>query len=124
MNVCSVRTLASGAAALCAGLLTGCAQPVKPMYHWEGFQRQVYEYLKADGSTPVEQLTVLQAQAEKARAANAALPPGFRAHLGMLYLKTGRFDDAKQAFESEKAAFPESTRYMDFLLKGLTEKKS
>lgn len=124
MNGTGLQRIASVAALGGVALLTACAQPPKPLYHWEGYQRQVYEYLKADGSPPSEQLTVLQAQAEKARAMNAALPPGFRAHLGMLYLKTGRFDDARGAFEAEKTAFPESATYMDFLLKGLTEKKS
>lgn len=107
-----------------AMLATGCAQPVKPLYHWEGYQRQVYEYLKSDGSTPSEQLALLQAQAEKARAAGASLPPGFRAHLGLLYLKLGRPDEAREALQAEKVAFPESAQYMDFLLKGLTEKKA
>lgn len=107
-----------------AALAAGCAQPVKPLYHWEGYQRQVYEYLKADGSTPSEQLAILQSQAEKARATGAVLPPGFRAHLGLLYLKLGRPDEARDALQAEKAAFPESAQYMDFLLKGLTEKKA
>lgn len=119
-----VRRAAGIAAAGAALLLVGCAQPVKPLYHWEGYQRQVYEHLRNDASTPEQQMTVLQAQAEKARAAGAALPPGFRAHLGMLYLKLGRPDEARDALEAEKKAFPESAQYMDFLLKGLAPAKS
>lgn len=107
-----------------ATVLAGCAQAPKPLYHWGGYQRQVYEYLKGDGTTPVEQLTVMQAQVEKARAAGSVLPPGFRAHMGMLFLQTGRFDEARQMLEAEKASFPESAHYMDFLLKGMNEKKS
>lgn len=104
--------------------LTGCAQPPKSLYHWEDYQRQLYEYLKKDRSGPEEQLQVLTAQAEKARSQGAALPPGFRAHLGMLYLQLGRVDEARAHFEAEKAAFPESTVYMDFLLKGLKPSRS
>jgi hypothetical protein len=107
-----------------ASLLAGCAQRPQPLYHWEGYQRQVYEYLKGDGSPPGEQLTVLQAQAEKARATGAALPPGFRAHLGMLHLQMGSYDEARRMLEAEKSAFPESTQYMDFLLKRMSEQQS
>lgn len=101
----------------------GCAQAPKPLYHWDGYQRQVYEYLKGDGTTPAEQLTVLQAQVEKARATGAALPPGFRAHVGMVYLQMGRHDEARTMFEAEKASFPESATFMDFLLKRASERK-
>jgi hypothetical protein len=111
-------------ATLAVASLVGCAVAPKPLYYWEGYQRQVYEYLKGDGTSPTEQLLVMQAQAEKARAAGATLPPGFRAHLALLHLQLGRYDEARQLMEEEKAAFPESTQYMDFVLKSMGEKKS
>jgi hypothetical protein len=110
--------------ALCAAAaLIGCAQAPKPLYHWEGYQRQVYEFLKGDGSPPGEQLLVMQTQVERARAAGTALPPGFRAHLGMLYFQLGRQDEGRAMLEAEKVAFPESAVYMDFLLKRAQERK-
>jgi hypothetical protein len=124
MSLGHVRSIGVGAALAAAAALVGCAQPAKPLYHWDGYQRQVYEYLKRDGSTPTEQLAVMQAQAEKARAAGASLPPGFRAHLGLLHLQLGRTDEARGMFEAEKAAFPESKAYMDFLLKSPEGSKS
>ncbi|CAB3868987.1 hypothetical protein LMG26684_02974 [Achromobacter mucicolens] len=54
---------------------------------------------------------------ETARAANAELPPGFRAHLGMLYLKMGDGDKGVEQMQGEKAAFPEAAPFMDFLLR-------
>lgn len=101
------------AALLLAG---GCAQRPKLLYHWEGYERQVYAYLNADSSSAAEQLGLLQAQAEKARAAQAALPPGFRAHIGLLQLKLGNPDEARRALQAEKAAFAEAAPFMDFLL--------
>ena len=103
--------------------LVGCAQPPKPLYHWEGYQRQLYEHLKSDGTGPDEQLRQLQAQADKARTGGLALPPGFRAHVGMVNLRLGRDSEARQSLEAEKAAFPEAAPYMDFLLKRLNEPK-
>ena len=111
------------AAIALGGALAGCAPTPSRLYYWGGFQGQLYEYFKADGSTPEDQLRVLDAQAQSARASGAALPPGFRAHLAMIYLRLGRDGEAKQALEAEKASFPESAQYMDFLLKRMTVPK-
>lgn len=117
---------AAGAAAvlaLCAAL-TGCGHAPRPLYHWDGFQGQLYEHFKGQGSGPDEQLRALDAQAEKARAAGAALPPGFRAHQAMLCLRMGRDGEARAYLEAEKASFPESAPYMDFLLKNMKVPRS
>ena len=120
----SARLLRLSAAIALGCVFAGCAQPPKRLYHWEAFQGQLYEYFKADTSSPEEQLRILGAQVEKARARGAALPPGFRAHLAMIYLRLGRDGEAKQELEAEKANFPESAQYMDFLLKRMTAPKS
>lgn len=109
--------------AVSSGLL-GCAQAPKRLYYWDGFQAQLYQYFKGDSSSPEEQLLVLNEQAQSARANGAALPPGFHAHLAMIYLRLGRDAEAKQELEAEKASFPESSQYMDFLLKHMTGPKS
>jgi hypothetical protein len=120
----SARPLKLVAAIVMGSALAGCAPAPKRLYHWEGFQDQLYEYFKADRSSPEEQLRILGAQVEKARARGAALPPGFRAHLAMLYLRLGRDGEAKQELEAEKLNFPESAPYMDFLLKRMTVPKT
>ncbi|MCH2000092.1 DUF4810 domain-containing protein, partial [Achromobacter xylosoxidans] len=48
-------------------------------------------------------------------------PPGFRAHLGMLYLKLGDGAKGLEQLEGEKAAFPESKPFMDFLLRNASK---
>ena len=117
------RLLRLVAAIAMGGAFAGCAEAPKRMYHWEGFQGQLYAHFKGDSSSPEDQLRILDAQAQKARASSAALPPGFRAHLAMIYLRLGRDGEAKQELEAEKAYFPESTQYMDFLLKRMTAPK-
>ncbi|MBZ8141814.1 DUF4810 domain-containing protein [Rubrivivax gelatinosus] len=100
-------------------VLAGCATAPQPLYHWGDYQRQIYQSLNADDTSPQEQLQQLEQQAEKARAKGAALPPGYRAHVGLLMLRLGRDADAAAQFAAEKQAFPESTAYMDFLLRRL-----
>jgi len=99
--------------------LAGCAQSAAPLYLWETYPRQQYVYLLREGISPDQQIKEIEAHAEKARAANAQLPPGLRAHLGMLYLSVGNPGRATELWNAEKAAFPESTPYMNQLLKRL-----
>ena len=106
-------------AALSPLVLVACVQAPKQLYMWEGFPRQQYDVLRRDGVSPESQIQALEAHAEKARAANAALPPGFRAHLGMMHLASGNATAARQMFQAEKVAFPESAAYIDSLLKRL-----
>ena len=101
---------------LAAILATGCA--TRPaLYEWGSYENQVYAMYADGGKTsPQDQLMKLEADLEKARAANKALPPGFQAHLGYLYFQTGKLDQALAAFETEKLLFPESRPYMDRLI--------
>ncbi len=113
-----LANITRGVLALCLIALTvGCAQPVKQMYIWEDFPRQQYNTLLRSGANQDDQIRTLQAHAEKARANGATLPPGFRAHLGMLYLGAGNIGEARSQWQAEKVAFPESATYMDQLLK-------
>ena len=101
---------------LAAGTLAACAQP-KSMYSWNAYQPQVYDYFKNEGGDYAAQAAALEKNVEQARSRDQALPPGFRAHLGMLYLKLGQGDKAVEHLQGEKLAFPESTAFMDFLLR-------
>jgi len=98
--------------------LVGCAhQGQKPLYQWAGYQNSVYQYLKSNGAEPGAQIAALEAQVEKNKAAGEANPPGMRAHLGLLYSKLGDDAAAQSHLEAERAQFPESAAYVDFLLK-------
>lgn len=107
----------AGAAGLAAlVLLTGCAQRRPPLYTWEDFPRQQYQFLLREGANPQDQILALEAQAAKASGSESGLPPGFRAHLGMLYLGAGNAGRASELWTAEKSVFPESAPYMDRLL--------
>lgn len=114
-------TLCALALAASLAALQGCAHAPQPLYQWGTFPHQQYDTLRGDGASPSEQIQALEAQSQKASAAHLALPPGLRAHLGMLYLDAGDTDKARSLWRAEKAAFPESAVYMDQLLKRLDE---
>jgi hypothetical protein len=99
-----------------AAMLQGCAHGPAPMYAWGKFPHQQYDSLRGDGESPAEQIQALEQQSQTAQAEHAALPPGFRAHLGLLYLDAGNPDKARELWVAEKSAFPESSPYMDQLL--------
>ncbi|WP_211440707.1 DUF4810 domain-containing protein [Collimonas humicola] len=96
--------------------LTGCHTAPKQLYQWESYQPQVYEYFKGQKGVE-EQISALEQDLQKIRATGNMAPPGYHAHLGMLYASIGKNDQVIQEFETEKTLFPESSTYMDFLTK-------
>ncbi len=100
-----------------AMLLAGCAaSTTPPLYQWSGYQPQVYEYFKGQ-SSPQEQIDALEKALQEIRAKGDTPPPGFHAHLGMLYASVGKEQQGEQELQAEKQLFPESKAYMDFLMK-------
>jgi hypothetical protein len=96
--------------------LTGCAGAPKPLYYWGSYQNQLYGHLKGDKS-PEEQIAKLEADIEEARSNDLPLPPGFQAHLALLYGNTGNSQKMRTQLEAEKQHYPESSTFIDFLLK-------
>ncbi|WP_321817120.1 MULTISPECIES: DUF4810 domain-containing protein [unclassified Paraburkholderia] len=97
-------------------VLAGCAPATPSLYQWTGYQPEVYDYLKGE-KAPQEQIDVLEKSLQQIRAKGNTPPPGFHAQLGMLYANVGNDTQAMQEFDAEKHLFPESTTYMDFLMK-------
>jgi hypothetical protein len=105
--------------AMASALLGGCATKSEPpLYGWDGYQPQVYDYLQAK-SSPEAQIGALEQSLQQMRGKGERPPPGFQAHLGALYASAGKRQQAEQALLAEKTSFPESSVYMDFLLKNL-----
>lgn len=104
--------------------LSACTQTPKQMYNWDSYEQQAYNHMRSDGSTYQEEILVLEENVQKAKSRDQALPPGFHAHLGMLYLKDSQDDRAIAEFEQEATRFPEFQQYMTFLLNMLSGKDS
>jgi hypothetical protein len=119
--VMGVPTRAGLLASAVASLLWlgGCQTGPKALYDWGPYQPQVYEQFKGTGNGPEAQLQALERHLETTLSKGRQVPPGYLAHMGYLHLMTGRSDMAASFWEREKAAFPESSVFMDFLLKNL-----
>jgi len=96
--------------------MTACATAPEPLYQWGGFPGHTYDTLRGEGKTPLEQVELMLAHGQQVEQQGKKLPPGFQAHLGLLYLKLGRGDQARERFEAELRAFPESKTYVETLL--------
>jgi hypothetical protein len=97
-------------------MLTACAAP-STLYHWGEYQEQVHQYFKNE--SPEKQLTLFEKDMEVMRSKGMKAPPGYHAHIGMLYSQTGQNGKAIQHFNIEKNSFPESIHYIDFLMNNM-----
>lgn len=102
-------------------LMTACAEKKETVYYWGDYQSSLYSYYQHDKS-PEQQIESLNAIVEQAKAKNKPVPPGLHAQIGLLYVETSRPDLAFQQFNIEKAQFPESAAYMDFLMRNKAKK--
>jgi hypothetical protein len=95
--------------------LSGCASGrPEPLYQWGSYEAQIYAHLQ--GESREAQIEAMERDINKIDASGKIAPPGFHAHLGLLYAETGHDDKAISCFEKERAHFPESVVFMDFLL--------
>jgi hypothetical protein len=98
--------------------LGGCANKAQPpLYGWNGFEQNLDTYFRQDRESPDTQAKRMEDDLQKIRAAGQATPPGFMAHLGLLYGKQGDMARFQQHLEVEKQQFPESQTFVDFLLR-------
>ena len=101
-------------------LLTGCVTKPQPLYYWGDYQAQLYGHFTKEIG-PEEQIAKLEAGLEEARSDGKPVPPGYLAHLGILHAQVGHTDQMLKYFEAEKAQYPESAAYIDFLLRKLKQ---
>lgn len=100
--------------------LTGCATN-KNLYSWGTYEPQVYLYFK--GESPEKQIIELENHLIEIKSKGSAPPPGFYAHLGMLYSKVGRESEVMNMFEMEKKIYPESAIFINNIINGFGVKK-
>jgi hypothetical protein len=104
------------AAALSVAALSGC-QSTKPLYHYGSYQTNVYEHFKNEDSSVTEQIEALEKTISETNRNKLQVGPGIYAHLGFLYLQSGQRDTGLGYLQKEKQTYPESSQFIDFLLK-------
>lgn len=108
------------AVVLLAGVLGGCATSTPALYSWGAYEDLIYTSYREPGKLPAEaQVERLEQDRQIALAKGRRLPPGWHAHLGVLYYQLGKLDQAVQELNTEKAEFPEATVFVDRLLGNL-----
>ena len=106
-------------------LLVGCAGQPKSLYSWNNYEREIYASLQDEGQDSfADQISRLEKDLEKAHQKDQKIPPGFYAHLGMLYAKVGAKEQMQECFNKEKQLFPESAHYLDVLMTSKITKSS
>lgn len=114
MKVLNIRVLG---VLLLSAVMTGCATKPAAMYQWERYQSNVDAHFRANKLSPDAQAQLMEADLQKIKAGGGVIPPGYQAHLGLLYGQQGRLDQFAQQMQAEKKQFPESETFMDFLLR-------
>lgn len=121
-NMTKVRWRGLVLCGLLCSLLAGCAMGPKPLYYWGNYEQLIYEMqVKPGAADPVKQIDLLTTDIQRASDHGLQVPPGLYAHLGFMYAIQGEGANALQAFNQEKALYPESTVLIDGMLKRAKE---
>ena len=120
MKASSARALAAAAVIFC-----GCGGGTRnQIYYWDGsYTDSTYQYLKQEGDVG-EQIEALEKSIQKAYEKGLKVPPGLYSHLGLLYLNAGNGARARENFEKEAQAFPESKPFLTFVTNPAALKKA
>jgi hypothetical protein len=77
----------------------------------------VYEHFKNEDSAVTEQIEALEKTIRDSNRNKLQVGPGIYAHLGYLYLQSGQRDTGLGYLQKEQQLYPESAKFIDFLLK-------
>ncbi|NBW50016.1 MAG: DUF4810 domain-containing protein [Betaproteobacteria bacterium] len=113
----TIRWMPVAAAAALGLALSGCATKPATLYQWQAYQAHLDQYFRADNQNLDAQVQSMETDLQKIRVSGGAVPPGYHAHLGLLYGKQGKPDQFMVQMQTEKKLFPESEIYVDFLLR-------
>jgi hypothetical protein len=109
-------------ACLTIALLGGCASKPPTLYQWQGYQNNVDAYFRGDKLSLDAQTQLMEEDLKKIQASGGAVPPGYYAHLALLYGQQGNLDQFANYVQTEKKQYPESATFMDFLLRNFKKK--
>ena len=114
-------------------LITSCSVS-KPLYTWADYDKTSYDYLKKHDEASAKSLettyeTIVNGKsrfkkASKNKNKKTKVAPGVYADYGYLLLKKGNTKKALEMFQLEKVTYPESSTFIDAIIKKITNDKS
>lgn len=104
---------------LALALMTACT-PTRDQFTWGRYEELVYQsYHKPEAALPAVQIEKLSIDIENAQREHKIIAPGIYAHLGYMHYLNQNPIQAKAAFETEIAMYPESKVFVERLLRAL-----
>ena len=100
-------------------IITGCSSGPKPLYNYGEYSESYYNYVKNENQETLLELqkSISLAIENTDESTSGRVAPGLYANLGYIYLKQNKPKEAIENFKKEKSIYPESTKFMDMLIK-------
>ena len=102
---------------LCSGLFFGCASP--HLYEWSDYDQWLYKNYKHpenDEKLYTHLQYFIEGYEQKKNPKTKPMAPGIYAEYGFLLMRRGETKRAIDAFNKEKALWPEATVFMDHMI--------
>ena len=101
-------------------LLTGCVSTPSPLYSWNDYQDQCYNYIKNETPENLEKLLkTYQLIINKQTGSRKVVPPGIYADYGFLLYKQGKKEEGITYLKKEATLYPESAEFILRIIKNL-----
>lgn len=100
-------------------LLSSCAPKTKPLYYWGDYENISYKAVKSNEQNDFDNLLLSFDDIAKntTKGTSGKIPPGICADFGYFLIKNGKAEEGKQWLVREKELYPESTVFIDQILK-------
>jgi len=103
-------------------LISGCVQT--SIYYWGNYSDTLYKYKKAPSDeTLIKHIKSIEKIIKESEYLKKKVPPGVYCEYGYYFMLEENYVDAKKYFELETALYPESTKFINAILKGIPEQK-
>lgn len=95
--------------------VSGCANSGR-LYQWGNYEKSLKKIYTSKNYNLEKDVQEVSKQLNKIESSGRKVPPGYYAHMGLLQLKKQNTGLAKEFFEKEAIAFPESRHFMQQLI--------
>lgn len=105
--------------ALIVTMLASCAPKTKPLYYWGDYENISYKAVKSNEKNDYDNLLLSFDDIAKntAKGTSGKIPPGICADFGYFLMQNGKEEEGKQWLMKEKELYPESSTFIDQILK-------